>query len=341
MSAYLSSKTKAAMRSVLSRFPAQHLLVVGDAIADEFIHGTIARVSREAPVLILRHEFTETIPGGAANAAANAAALGVTTTWIGVIGRDRPGRRVLTDLRQRGIHTSQAVVLPGRSTPTKSRVLAGLPHTARQQVIRLDREETSPLPPKVVAALTSRVRAILPTATAVVLSDYGYGSTPPEVIALLQTWQKETGLPVVADSRHRLADFQGLTAATPNQEEAEHLAGAVFHNPDAPNYYAEWLRVRLSLNALLLTRGSDGMILARSGAPPLAIPVYGGRNPVDVTGAGDTVLVTFTAALAAGADWEVAMHLANIAAGIVVMKRGTATVSVTEIEMALSSQDRL
>lgn len=331
----------ASLCSTLSRFPAQHLLVIGDAIADEFIHGTIARVSREAPVLILRHEFTETIPGGAANAAANAAALGITTTWIGVIGRDRSGRRVLTDLRRRGICTSQAVVLPGRPTPTKSRVLAGLPHATRQQVIRLDREETSPLPPKVVETLTARVRAALPTATAVVLSDYGYGSTPPEVIALLQAWRRETGIPIVADSRHRLADFHGLTAATPNQEEAERLAGIVFHDLDTAGYYAERLRARLALDALLLTRGSEGMTLARAGLPPLSIPVYGGRNPVDVTGAGDTVLVTFAAALAAGADWEVAMHLANIAAGIVVMKRGTATVSAAEIETALSSCEDL
>jgi len=331
----------ASLRSILSRFPAQHLLVVGDAIADEFIHGTIARVSREAPVLILRHEFTETVPGGAANAAANAAALGIPTTWIGVIGRDRPGRRVLTELRRRGICTTPSVVLPGRSTPTKSRVLAGLPNAARQQVIRLDREETSPLPPNVVETLTTRVRAVLPTVTGVVLSDYGYGSTPPEVITLLRAWHRETHRPVVADSRHRLTEFHGLTAATPNQEEAERLAGTAFHDLDTASYHAERLREQLLLEALLLTRGSEGMILARRGAVPLSIPVHGGRTPVDVTGAGDTVLVTFTAALAAGADWEAAMHLANIAAGLVVMKRGTATVSAAEIETVLSSQDGL
>ncbi|QUV81632.1 bifunctional hydroxymethylpyrimidine kinase/phosphomethylpyrimidine kinase [Chloracidobacterium sp. D] len=329
----------ASLRFILSRFPAQHLLVIGDAIADEFIHGTIARVSREAPVLILRHEFTEIIPGGAANAAANAAALGIPTTWIGVIGRDRSGRCVLTDLRRRGICTTPAVVLPGRPTPTKSRVLAGLPNAARQQVIRLDREETSPLPPGVVETLTARVRAALPTATGVVLSDYGYGSTPPEVIALLRAWHKATRLPVVADSRHRLADFHSLTAATPNQEEAERLAGATFHDLDAASYHAERLREQLALDALLLTRGADGMTLARSGTAPLSIPVHGSRTPVDVTGAGDTVLVAFTAALTAGADWETAMHLANIAAGIVVMKRGTATVSAAEIETALSNED--
>ncbi|MFQ3582803.1 bifunctional hydroxymethylpyrimidine kinase/phosphomethylpyrimidine kinase [Chloracidobacterium validum] len=329
------------IRSTLSRFPAQHLLVIGDAIADEFVHGTITRVSREAPVLILRHEFTETIPGGAANAAANAAALGVTTTWIGVIGRDRPGRRTLTDLRRRGVHTTQAVVLPGRATPTKSRVLAGLPHAARQQVIRLDREEASPLPASAVETLAARVEAVLPQVTGVVLSDYGYGSTPPEVIALLRSWRQETGLPVVADSRHRLADFHGLTAATPNQEEAESLAGTTFHDLDAAGYQAERLRERLALDALLLTRGSEGMTLARHATKPTSIPVHGGRAPVDVTGAGDTVLVAFTAALAAGADWEAAMQLANIAAGIAVMKRGTATVSAAEIEMVLLGEERV
>ncbi|MCS7078632.1 MAG: PfkB family carbohydrate kinase [Chloracidobacterium sp.] len=319
----------------MARFPEQRLLVLGDAIADEFVHGTIARVSREAPVLILRHEFTETLPGGAANAAANAAALGVAVTWIGVIGRDRPGRRVLTDLRRRGVHTGAAVVLPGRLTPTKTRVLAGLPNAARQQVIRLDREDTTPLPSAVAETLAARIRAVLPEVTGVALSDYGYGSTPPEVIALLQAWRRETGLPVVADSRRRLADFRGLTAATPNQEEAEQLAGTTFRHLDDASYHAEQLRLRLALDALLLTRGSEGMTLARRDAAPVSIPVYGGRTPVDVTGAGDTVLVAFTAALAAGADWEAAMRLANVAAGLVVMKRGTATVSAAEIEAAL------
>ncbi len=323
------------LRSALARFPAQHLLVVGDAIADEFVYGTIARVSREAPVLILRHEYTETLPGGAANAAANAAALGMATTWIGVIGRDRPGRRVLTDLRRRGVQTGAAIVIPGRPTPTKTRVLAGLPNAVRQQVIRLDHDDTTPLSAKTVDALVARVQAVLPQVTGVVLSDYGYGSTPPEVIALFQTWRRETGLPVVADSRRRLADFYGLTAATPNQEEAEQLAGTTFRHLDDAGYHAERLRVRLALEALLLTRGSEGMTLAQHGAAPISIPVHGGRMPVDVTGAGDTVLVVFTAALAAGADLETAMRLANVAAGLVVMKRGTATVSAAEIEAAL------
>ncbi|OYT72914.1 MAG: sugar kinase [Chloracidobacterium sp. CP2_5A] len=329
------------IRATLARFPAQRLLVIGDAIADEFVHGTIARVSREAPVLILRHEFTETIPGGAANAAANAAALGVTTTWIGVIGRDRPGRRVLTDLRRRGVQTGAAVVLPGRPTPAKTRVLAGLPNAPRQQVIRLDREDASLLPPATADALVARIRAALPNATGVVVSDYGYGSAPPEVIALLQAWRRETGSPVVADSRRRLADFHGLTAATPNQEEAESLAGTAFQTLDDAGYHAERLRERLALDALLLTRGSDGMTLARPGAAPLSIPVHGARTPVDVTGAGDTVLVAFTAALAAGAELEIAMRLANVAAGMVVMKRGTATVSAAEIEAALLMENGL
>lgn len=329
------------LRSILARFPAQRLLVVGDAVADEFVHGTIARVSREAPVLILRHECTETLPGGAANAAANAAALGVAVTWIGVIGRDRPGRRILTDLRRRGVDAGAAVVLPGRPTPTKTRVLAGLPNAARQQVIRLDREDTTPLPPAAVDALAARVQAVLPHVTGVAASDYGYGSTPPEVIALLQAWRRETGRPVVADSRRRLADFYGLTAATPNQEEAEQLAGTTFQNLDDAGRHAERLRVRLALEALLLTRGSDGMTLARRDADPVSVSVHGGRTPVDVTGAGDTVLVAFTAALAAGADPETAMRLANIAAGLVVMKRGTATVSAAEIEAALILEDAL
>ncbi len=329
------------IRSTLARFPAQRLLVIGDAIADEFVHGTIARVSREAPVLILRHEFTETIPGGAANAAANAAALGVPTTWIGVIGRDRPGRRVLADLRRRGVQTGAAVIAPGRATPTKTRVLAGLPNASRQQVIRLDREDAASLPPAIADALVARIRAALPDVTGVAVSDYDYGSAPSEVTALLQAWRRATGLPVVADSRRRLADFHGLTAATPNQEEAESLAGSAFRTLDDAGYHAERLRSRLALDALLLTRGSDGMTLARPGVAPLSIPVYGGRTPVDVTGAGDTVLVAFTAALAAGAALETAMRLANIAAGIAVMKRGTATVSAAEIEAALSMDDDL
>ncbi len=316
---------------LLDRFPSQKIVVVGDLVADEFVYGEIARVSREAPVLILRHERTETMPGGAGNTAANIASLGATAASVGIVGRDRAGRMITLALRGRNILTDGVVAVPKHVTPTKTRILAGTAHAPRQQVIRVDRETAGGLTAEIFEKLATRLRKLLHGASGVILSDYGYGVTADPLIGIVREWHAATGGPVVVDSRHRLAEFHGLTAATPNQEEAETLAGTRFDTLDDALSATERLRERFGFSALLLTRGPDGMVLAQNGASPLAVEAIGSKEPVDVTGAGDTVIATFTTALAAGAGFEAAMDLANRAAGLVVMKRGTATVSREEL----------
>lgn len=322
---------------LLKKFPAQKILVVGDLIADEFVYGEIARVSREAPVLILRHERTETMPGGAGNTASNIASLGAQVVCVGIVGRDRAGRTLTLSLRERGVTTQGILSLPRYITPTKTRVLAGTSHAPRQQVIRVDREEHQPLDEQTLEWLLKKLQAQLKDATAVILSDYNYGVVSQPILELVRQWAQKHSIPVVADSRFRLCDFHNLTSATPNEAEAEELCRERFENVSQVLNQAETLRTQLNLEALLLTRGPNGMVLAQKGKPPLSVDAVGSKDPVDVTGAGDTVIATYTIALSAGATFEEAMLLANHAAGKVVMKRGTATISCEELLNSLNT----
>lgn len=318
--------------SIIERFSQQTIVVVGDLIADEFVFGEIARVSREAPVLILRHERTETMPGGAGNTASNIASLGGNAASIGVVGRDRAGRMLTLSLRSRGINTAGVLSVSGYVTPTKTRILAGSAHAPRQQVIRVDREDNGPLPEHARGWVLARLEAQLRQATGVILSDYNYGLIDSDCIALLQNWQTHhPAIPIVVDSRFRLHQFTGFTSATPNEAEAEDLCGQRFTTSELARVQVERLRSELNLKALLLTRGPEGMILVEEGRPAVFEEAIGSKEPVDVTGAGDTVIATYTTALAAGATFSEAMHLANCAAGCVVMKRGTATMSQAEL----------
>ncbi len=317
-------------------FPKRKVLVVGDLVADEFVYGEIARVSREAPVLILKYESTVTVPGGAGNAASNAAALGASVALAGVVGRDRPGRATTLELRRRGVDTSGVVGLSGRTTPTKTRILAGLAHSLRQQVIRVDNEPDTVEVEEISERLAERVRERAPWADVVIVSDYNYGAASPIVIDALREALADREVPVVVDSRFRLAEFAGFTSATPNEVELEEIAGVQLLTDSAVAEAGERLAETLGLDALLVTRGSRGMVLVERGKPALTIPIVGGPNAVDVVGAGDTVIATYALGLAAGATFEEAAHLANHAGGLVVMKHGTASISNEELLASLS-----
>ncbi|MBX7223686.1 MAG: bifunctional hydroxymethylpyrimidine kinase/phosphomethylpyrimidine kinase [Blastocatellia bacterium] len=328
------------LAALVERFPSQKILVVGDLLADEFVFGEIARVSREAPVLILRYERTETMPGGAGNTAANLAALGVNTSVLGIVGRDRPGRMLTLSLRERGVNTRGILAAKSHVTPTKTRVLAGSAHAPRQQVIRVDREDQRPLPAEARQWLLEKLQVLLKDVSAVILSDYNYGVVDATIIEAVRESRKNRPFPVVADSRFRLREFWGLTSATPNEAEAEELCNERFTSLEQELAQAEQLRKQLQLESLILTRGPEGMILVQEGKAPTVVDAVGSKDPVDVTGAGDTVIATYTAALAAGAGFVEAMHLANHAAGQVVMKRGTATISRQELLTALSEDQK-
>jgi len=311
-------------------FPRVTVTVVGDLVADEFIYGEIARVSREAPVLILKHRERSLVPGGAGNAVYNLADLGANVLPVGIVGDDEPGRTLLQRFRQKKIPVSGIIKLKGYTTPTKTRILAGHTHSSRQQVVRVDRE---PEPRVFDAAQIARyARECARASDAVLISDYGYGAATPHILRAIQATRALEGIPVTLDSRFRLLEFTGITAATPNEPEVEGALGIrVADEPEILFAAGEQLMRRLKLDSLVITRGRDGMVAFRRKHKPVPIPIYGSDQVADVTGAGDTVIATFTAALAAGADPEDAARLANYAGGIVVMKRGTATATAAEL----------
>lgn len=326
-------------KKIVRSFPEVSVTVLGDLVADEFVFGEIARVSREAPVLILKHRERTVVPGGGANAIMNLAALGVNVLPVGVVGDDEAGGLLLEHFKDSKISTSGIQRLKGHTTTTKTRILAGMSHTGRQQVVRVDRE-AEPLG-ELHPALLSLVNAAREYATAsdaLLVSDYGYGAATPRLLAFIKSNGCLENKPVTVDSRYRLLDYEGATAATPNEPEVEEaLRIKIGHDDEALFGTGERLLRKLALESLVITRGRDGMVAFEKDKKPLVIPIYGSDQVVDVTGAGDTVIATFTAALAAGANTASAAQLANIAGGIVVMKRGTATLSNKELLEAISS----
>jgi D-glycero-beta-D-manno-heptose-7-phosphate kinase len=321
---------------IVSTFSQKRLVVVGDTIADKFVYGEISRVSREAPVFILRHEHTETTPGGAANCAANLAALGAKVALISVIGGDEPGRVLLDSLRTAGIDCGGVVVSSERTTTTKMRVLAGQVHSTRQQVIRIDYDSEPALAAHERAQLRQRVGEEIKQADAVVISDYNYGVVDGQMAAMARDAADQRGIPVFIDSRFRLSEFPRFTSATPNEDEIAQLSGQPLTNDLELEDLGAKLREQLGYRSLLVTRGGRGMVLFEADAKPLHIEAVGSRQPVDVTGAGDTVIATYALAIASGASFAEAARLANFAGGIVVMKRGTATVSAEELSSSIS-----
>jgi rfaE bifunctional protein kinase chain/domain len=318
-------------------FRARTVVVVGDLIADEYLFGKPSRISREAPVLILRYTEREVLLGGAANATHNVHALGARVVPVGVVGRDAPGDELLGLFHAAGIPTDGIVTENGRTTPVKTRIMAGGYPATRQQVVRLDREPVSDLQTITEDALVRRLAGLAERAEAIVVSDYGYGTVTPRVFERIREIARRTGAVVSADSRYQLPRFTGVTAATPNEAELEQLAGTVVDDERGVEKAGRVLLERLDARLLLVTRGSRGMaLLERDGASSF-LPIHGTDEIADVTGAGDTVNSTFTVALAAGAVPIDAAALANTAGGIVVMKRGTGTVSPAELVQALEA----
>jgi D-glycero-beta-D-manno-heptose-7-phosphate kinase len=315
------------LMKIIDQFQQSRVLVIGDLIADQFIYGEISRVSREAPVFILRHERTETLPGGAANCAMNLASLGVNTTLIGCIGDDEAGRELLNKLKAAKVNCGGVVTLPKVRTTTKVRILAGQDHSTRQQVIRVDYENDALTDEATQSRIMEHIQHEVPNADSVIISDYNYGVVDIKTVQTIRTLTNQRHLHVFVDSRFHLSELKGFTSATPNEDEVEKLIGKKLI--DLPSLEATG--TELLKQALLITRGKNGMVLLEDGKSPLHIQAVGSLEPVDVTGAGDTVIATYAAAIASGANFAEAAHLANHAGGLVVMKRGTASVSQQEI----------
>ncbi len=336
------AERKERLLALVDGFSSRRVLVIGDLIADEFIYGEVSRVSREAPVLILKYDATQIVAGGAGNAANNVAALGGGARLAGLVGADPEGRRLIASFHH-GVDKAQVVRARQYRTPVKTRILAGGVHAARQQVVRIDRDTGWPLDESVSAALAKKIEPALDGCDAVILSDYGSGLVTPTLAAVIRralarrTRRRPT--PVLLDSRYRLLDYRGLTTCTPNESEVEAALGVrIDDDPDALEQAGRLLLRRSGMQAVLITRGSRGMALFQPKQPTVQVPIFGADEVADVTGAGDTVMATMTLALAGGATFEEAARLANYAGGLVVMKRGTATVSAAELRRSLLRQ---
>jgi D-glycero-beta-D-manno-heptose-7-phosphate kinase len=327
--------------ALIDALAGRRVAVIGDVMADEFVYGRVARVSREAPVLILEYDSTEVVPGGAGNAANNVAALGGRARLAAVLGRDEPGTRLVGALH-RGVDRGGVLRFPGAATPVKTRILAGGIHSAKQQVVRIDKSVRQPSDARARQAFERAALKAVNRADAVLVSDYGSGLVTPALVSRLRkalargVKSDRREPPILVDTRYRLLAYRGLTACTPNESEVEQALGVrINDNPRTLERAGRDILAQTGMRAVLITRGSRGMALFEPDRPTVHIPIFGSDEIADVTGAGDTVVATVTLALAAGASFEQAARLANFAGGLVVMKRGTATVSPAELREAV------
>ena len=322
---------------LLPRLRGKRVAVYGDLIADEYVYGTIHRFSREAPVFVVNYEESLIGPGGAANAVNNLHDLGGIPYPIGILGNDPAGRSLSSVLREKGIPTDGILSEELHPTFVKQRVVAGSPHSVKQQILRIDR--CVPLAPdaRCHRELQKRALAAVGQMDAFIVSDYGLGVAHVSVLRPILDELKKRNIPCFVDSRHRLTSYQGVTAATPNEPEVEAILGKALDRDNLMEA-GKMLLERLDAHAVLVTRGKNGMALFTKESDPAMIPIFGSPDIVDVTGAGDTVITTFALGVCAGASFYDAARLANCAAGVVVMKRGAATVSPQELVEAITTE---
>ncbi len=307
----------------------RHLLVIGDLMVDQFLWGEVSRISPEAPVPVVEVQQESLLLGGAANVANNLKDLGAKVTLCGLIGKDDIGRIFKSLSEKRGIGC-RAVELEGHPTTLKTRVIA-----RGQQVVRVDRENSKGPDSTGQARLLEQVGKVISSVDGVIVSDYAKGVVSEPLMELVVEKAKEIGIPTLIDPKPvNTLLYQDVTVVTPNQKEAEAMAGLVPSNGASLSDMAEQISQKTRAQAVLITRGKQGMLLWQKDKGTLSIPTMA-REVFDVTGAGDTVIATLALGVVSGLDLEQAAHLANLAAGIVVGKVGTATVSVQELMNAL------
>ncbi|MDH4218921.1 MAG: bifunctional ADP-heptose synthase [Candidatus Aminicenantes bacterium] len=331
-------KEKEQLLKIIDRFQQKTITVWGDLILDEYLYGTTRRISREAPVLIIRYRSKELSLGGGGNSLLNLKALGANPVPVGVVGKDDSGKRILKILKQLGMSIESVLIEKAFQTPIKTRILAGEESTRKQQVLRIDKEAKVPETNDLKKRLLNSLRKAHHQTDALLISDYNYFTVKEDLFRKILPRLKKSRKPVALDSRFRLTDFEGVTVLTPNEPEVEHaLHIELKDNKEMVRKAGRRLLNRTKAEAVLITRGSKGMVLFERRRPPLVIPIHGSTDIVDVTGAGDTVISVFTLALTCGATFKQAAQLANYAGGIVVMKKGTATLSPQELKEAIGS----
>jgi len=320
------------LRAIVSRFREKRILVLGDLMLDHFIRGKVRRISPEAPVPVVAVSEDSHMPGGAGNVCSNLAALDARVSVFSTIGDDLPGSHLIADLEERGVDVRGMVLDSNRVTTKKTRVVA-----EHQQVVRFDRETLRPLTAGSQRELMKRLVAALPTADALIVSDYGKGIVTKSAVATALKAAHRAKIPVLVDPKvEHFLRYRGVDCMTPNIHEAWGGLGLPVHEDDnAVLTLGKKILSRLRLRSVLITRGERGMTLfERSPSRIWHIPTEA-REVFDVTGAGDTVISTMALALASGAKLEEAAFLANVAAGIAVGKLGTATIKVSEIRSRL------
>ena len=326
------------LHTLIESFKGKRVLVIGDMVADEYLIGRPTRISREAPVLILELDEERTIPGGASNVAVNACALGSEVFLAGVVGADLPGQKLRNAIETLRMHQAGIITDQNRPTSTKTRIMAGSPQIVQQHIVRLDRVDTSEIGEPSKGQIIDYIRAALPTIDAVVLSDYENGVISPDIIETCIPAARALNKVIVVDSHGSLFRFQGVTALTPNQPEAESSLGMTITTQAELDAAGQRLLDGSNAQGVLITRGSEGMSLFELGKPPLHLPIYPlpyTSEIVDTNGAGDTVAATFTLALTAGASMSEAAYLANAAAALVVRRLGAASNTPEELKSIL------
>lgn len=322
--------TKERARSIADEFAGKRIIVLGDVMLDEFIWGRVRRISPEAPVPVVEVDRQTLALGGAGNVVSNLVALGASPTPIGAVGDDLDAERLRYVFRELAVSTKRLVVDAARPTTVKTRIIA---HS--QQVVRADRESRAPISAEIEDRVIGGLRSEIESADAIVVSDYGKGLLTPGLLSRALTAARERGLIVCLDPKMRsFVQYQPVTVITPNNQEAADASGIPIEGEVSLIEAGRKLLGSIDTRAVLITRGEEGMALFTGGGPDGAevthIPTVA-REVYDVTGAGDTVIATLALALAGGASLEEAAVLANHAAGVVVGKVGTASVTRDEL----------
>ena len=318
--------------ALLDSFAEARVLVVGDLTLDEFLTGQVERISREAPVLIIRHETTRQIPGGGANAVYNLATLGAKVKVVGLVGKDSQGEALRGIFEVAGIDTRAMLIDPDRPTVTKTRIAGHARQSVTQQIVRVDRKSDELPDSDMQLRLAELIRKELDTVDAVVCSDYGDGVLTSPVIEAALSHSR-----TIVDAQTGLGRYRGAMLFTPNLPEAEQAVGYKIYNPQTLRQGGLDLLELTQAQQMLITRGDEGMSLFDRTGVEHHIPAFNRTDVFDVTGAGDTVVAALTLSLCAGASvWE-ATVLGNLAASIVVRQFGTATTNPEEMKAALQA----
>jgi len=323
------------LQQIIKRFPKTRVGVIGDMAADVYIYGKPYRLSREAPVIVVRHDYQKVIPGGAANTVSNLLQLGAQVYPVGVLGNDDAGVEVFNYFADNCASIEGLLLSSRTDTITKTRIMAGDDHTSKQQVIRIDREPQVALSADEEQKIISYLTSVAPQLDALIVSDYGYNFVTRNMLVFIKNFARKKN--VLVDSRYRMKDFKGVTMVTPNQSEAEAFTGMEIKDNKSLLAAGRKILKELACKAVLITQGNEGMTLFERGKTPVHIPICGTDEIADVTGAGDTVASLIGLSLGAGATFLESARLSNCGASVVVMKRGTATVTPAELTQVIKT----